>query len=154
MQPTGSGKSVCLIPPALVFPRKVSLVIEPVVAVIINQVDSLQKKGIKALALGRVVGSKKSLNYRTVFHSTHDEPMVVFCTPEYLFGTPSTSGCIGTAGQFNLLLERKECVSVVTIDEAHKIFDRLPSYRPAFDDLRKLQQLSCPIIAMSATFNW
>ena len=75
----------------------------------------------------------------------------MFCTPEYLFGTPSTSGCIGTAGQFNLLLEKKEYISVVTIDEAHKIFDRLPSYRPAFDDLRKLQQLSCPIIAMSAT---
>ena len=74
--------------------------------------------------------------------------MVVFCIPEYLFGTPSTSGCMGTAGQFNLLLEKKECVSVVTIDETHKIFDRLPSYRPAFDDLRKL---SCPIIAMSAT---
>ena len=151
VQPTGSGKSVYFILPALVFPGKVSLVIEPVVAVIINQVEALQKKGIKALALGRAAGSKKSLNYRTVFHSIHDEPMVVFCTPEYLFGTPSTSGCIDTAGQFNLLLEKKECVSIVTIDEAHKIFDRLPSYRPAFDDLRKLQQLSCPIIAMSAT---
>ena len=151
VQPTGSGKSVCFILPALVFPGKVSLVIEPVVAVIINQVDALQKKGIKTLALGRAAGNKKSLNYRTVFHLTHDEPMVVFCTPEYLFGTPSTSGFIGTTGQFSLLLEKKDCISAVTIDEAHKIFDRLPTYRPAFDDLRKLQQLSCPIIAMSAT---
>jgi len=49
------------------------------------------------------------------------------------------------------LLEKKECIGVVTIDEAHKIFDRLPKYRPAFNDMRKLQQLSCPIIAMSAT---
>ena len=62
MQPTGSGKSVCFILPALVFPGKVSLVVEPVVAVIINQVEALQKKGIKALALGRAAGSKKSLN--------------------------------------------------------------------------------------------
>ena len=81
VQPTGSGKSVCFILPALVFPGKVSLVIEPVVAVIINQVEALQKKGIKALALGRAAGSKKSLNYHTVFHSTHDEPMVVFLHP-------------------------------------------------------------------------
>ena len=151
VQPTGSGKSLCFVLPALLFPGKVSLVIEPVVAVIINQVDALQKKGIKALALGRAAGSKKSLNYRTIFHSTCDEPMIAFCTPEYLFGTPSTGGCLGTVGQFSLLLARKHCISVVTIDEAHKIFDRLPSYRPAFDDLRKLQQLSCPIIAMSAT---
>ena len=71
---------MCFILPALVFPGKVSLVIEPVVAVIIkNQVEALQKKGIKALALGRAAGSKKSLNYRTVFHSTHDEPMVTKC---------------------------------------------------------------------------
>jgi len=47
------------------------------------------------------------------------------------------------------LLEKKECISVVTIDEAHKIFDRLPKYRPAFDDMRKQQQLSSPTIAMS-----
>ena len=127
-----------------------SLVIELVVAVIINQVNTLQRKGIKALVLGRAAGSKKSLNYHTVFQSTHDEPMVVFCAPEYLFGTPFTGGCIGNAGQFSFLVE-KEHISVVTIDEAHKIFDRLPSYRPALDDLRKLQQLTCPIIAMSAT---
>lgn len=81
--------------------------IEPVVAVIINQVNTLQRKGIKALALGRAAGSKKSPNYRTVFQSTHDEPMVVFCTPEYLFGTPSTGGCIGTAGQFSFLVEKR-----------------------------------------------
>ena len=56
MQPTGSGKSVCFILPALVFPGKMSLVVEPVVAIIINQVEALQKKGIKALALGRAAG--------------------------------------------------------------------------------------------------
>ena len=61
VQPTGSGKSVCFILPALVFPGKVSLVIEPVVAVIINQVEALQKKGIKALALGKATGSKNPL---------------------------------------------------------------------------------------------
>ena len=56
-----------------------------------------------------------------------------------------------SVGQFKLLLEKKKCINVVTIDEAHKIFDKLPKYRPAFDDMRNLQQLSCPISAMSAT---
>ena len=59
VQPTGSGKSMCFVLPALLFKGKISLVIEPVVAVIVNQVDALQKKGINALALGRAAGSKK-----------------------------------------------------------------------------------------------
>ena len=151
VQPTGSGKSMCFVLPALLFKGKVSLVIEPVVAVIVNQVDALQKKGINALALGRAAGSKKSFNYRQVFQSTHDEPLIAFCTPEYLFSTPSTGSCLGTVGQFSTLLAKMDCIGVITIDEAHKIFDRLPSYRPAFDDLKKLKQISCPIIAMSAT---
>ena len=61
VQPTGSGKSVCFVLPALMFPGKVSLVIEPVVAIIINQVDTLQRKGIKTVALGRAAGNKNPL---------------------------------------------------------------------------------------------
>ena len=40
---------------------------------------------------------------------------------------------------------------MVIIDEAHKIFERMPSYRPAFNDIKQLHELSCPIVAMSAT---
>ena len=105
----------------------------------------MQKKGIIALALGRAAGSKKSFNFHQSFH---DEPVVAFCTPEYLFGTPSAGGCLGTVGQFNTLLDY---IGVITIDEAHKIFDRHPSHHPVFDDLKKLKQIFCPIIAMSAT---
>ncbi|MCY3928217.1 MAG: helicase-related protein [Acidobacteria bacterium] len=42
-------------------------------------------------------------------------------------------------------------VSMIAIDEAHKIFDRMPTYRPAFDEMQQLKELSCPIVAMSAT---
>ena len=38
---------------------------------------------------------------------------------------------------------------MVTIDEAHKIFNRLPNYRPAFDDMKKLKELGCPIVALT-----
>jgi len=153
VQPTGSGKSLCFVLPAILYPGKVSLVVEPVVAVITNQVDALLKKGITALALGNAAGKQKAANYRRIFQQplNKSEPVVAFCTPEYLFGTPSSGGFLGTVGQFNTFLSKKEYFSVVTIDEAHKIFDRLPSYRPAFDKLRQLQKLLCPIIAMSAT---
>ena len=77
---------------------------------------------------GELQAVKKSLNFCKTFHSTHDKPVVAFCTPEYLFGTPSTGSCFGTVGQFSTLLAKKDWIGVITIDEAHKVFDRLPSY--------------------------
>lgn len=44
VQPTGSGKSTCYTLPALLYSRKVAIIIEPVVAIITNQVDALAKK--------------------------------------------------------------------------------------------------------------
>ena len=42
VQPTGSGKSLCFIVPALLNPNKVCIVIEPSIAIINNQVEALQ----------------------------------------------------------------------------------------------------------------
>ena len=153
VQPTGSGKSLCFVIPGLMFPGKVALVIEPAVAIITNQVDSLQKKGIDAIALGSSAGSsRKSANFRRVFKSTV-LPAIAFCTPEYLFGTESSGNYGGSVGQFSALLEKKDILSMVAIDEAHKIFDRSSSYRPAFDSMNQLRKLQCPIVAMSATLS-
>jgi len=40
---------------------------------------------------------------------------------------------------------------LITIDEAHKIFDRDPNYHSAFDKMAQFKDLPCPIFAMSAT---
>ena len=111
--------------PALCSPGKISLVVEPAVSLITNQVDSLQKKGIQAIALGRAAGSSKSANYHWVFENSNDEPIVAFCTLEYLFGTPATSTFVGTKGQFCTILSKKEKFCLITIDESHKIFDHM-----------------------------
>ena len=118
--------------------------------IITNQVLSLRAKGIDAVALAKAPGANKLTNFRRVFKSSDDVPVLVFCTPEYLFGTPPDGSYSGSVGQFNVL---KSCenVNLVVIDEAHKIFDRMPSFRPAFDSLKKLQKLSCTLAAMSAT---
>ena len=42
--------------------------------------------------------------------------MVAFCTPEYLFGTPSAAGYLE---QFSTLLSKQDCFCAITIDEAH-----------------------------------
>ena len=87
-----------------------------------------------------------------MFKST-DLPAIAFCTPEYLFGTESSGNYGGTVGQFSTLLEKKDILSMVAIDEAHKIFDRSSSYRLAFDSMNQLRKLQCPIVAMSATLS-
>ena len=44
-------------------------------------------------------------------------------------------------------------ISLIAIEEAHKIFDRMPDYRSAFDALKRFREMPCPIIAMYATLN-
>ena len=60
----------------------------------------------------------------------------------------SSINYLPTTGQFDKLIGQQNLLNVVVIDEVHKIFDRMPSFRPAFDSLK---QLSCPLLAMSAT---
>ena len=45
-----------------------------------------------------------------------------------------------------MLLAKKDCIGVITIDKAHKFFDSLPSYHPAFNDRKEISYRS-----MSAT---
>ena len=71
--------------------------------------------------MGRAAGSNKSHNFHRVFHSTSNVPSLAFYTPEYLFGTPTNGGCSGSSGQFSKLLARNDYVSLIAIDEAHRI---------------------------------
>ena len=151
VQPTGSGKSLCYVASALLNPEKVTLIIEPVVAVITDQVRSLKNMGLDVVALGRAAGNNKLTNFRRVFVDASSSPLLAFCTPEYLFGTPASDNFQATAGQFNTLKDKQGTFSLIVLDEAHKILDRMPSFRPAFDSLRKLQEIDCSLLAMSAT---
>ena len=138
VQPTGSGKSLCYVASALLNP--VTLVIEPVVAVITDQVHSLKNMGLDAVALGRAAGNNKLTNFRRVFVDAFNSTLLAFCTPEYLFGTPASDNFQATAGQFNTLKDKQGTFSLIVLDEAHKIFDCMPSFRPAFDSLRKFRK--------------
>ena len=113
VQPTGAGKSLCYVVPALLNPGKVTLVIEPVIAIISDQINSLTSKGIDAVALGRAAGKKTKENFRRVFSSSDNVPQLAFCTPEYLFGTPASGSYLPTTGQFDSLKKSQNLNLVV-----------------------------------------
>jgi len=83
--------------------------------------------------------------------SSDNVPQLVFCTPEYLFGTKGNGSYLPTIGKFESVKKIQDVLSVVVIDEAHKIFNGMPSFRSAFDELKQLKQLNCPLFTMSAT---
>ena len=98
--------------------------VEPVVASIINWVRTLQHKGISTTAMSRAASTKKSANFQCVFQSSN-LPSILFRTPEYLFGTPSSASYIS---QFQSFLSNKGIFCIVAIDETQKVFDCMPDY--------------------------
>ena len=71
VQPTGSGKSLCYVESALMNPGKITLVIDPLIAVITNQIQNLKLKEIDAFALGGAAGKKQP----NEFSQSVKEPM-------------------------------------------------------------------------------
>ena len=107
--------------------------------------------GLDIVALGGAAGSHRMTYFHLVLANSDDIPLMAFCTSEYLFGTPANGGFLATPGQFISLKEKENLLNLVVIDETHKIFDRMLSFRPAFVDVKQLWELNCNLLATSAT---
>jgi len=116
VQHTGAGKLLCYVVPALLNSGRLTLVIEPVVAIISDQLNTLTCKGIDAVVLSPAAGKKGIENF------------IEFSKVLKMFPYLHSVHLNGTSGN-----------------------DRMPSFRSAFDELKRLKELNCPILAMSAT---
>lgn len=136
--PTGGGKSICFQVPGL-MKDGVCLVISPLIALMKDQVQRLQEKGITALLLHSGMGYpelKKSLEM-----ASHGAYKFIYVSPERV--------------ESSLFLEYLPGLDVqlIAVDEAHCIsqwgFDFRPSYR-RIADLR-LQLSGVPVLALTAS---
>ena len=136
--PTGGGKSLCFQIPAL-MKDGICIVISPLIALIENQVDNLQKRGIKALGLKG--GLKFSEVDKLLDNCIYGNYKFLYLSPERL--------------QQDLVQERIKGmnVSLCVIDEAHCISQWGHDFRPAYLTCSILRDLhpKAPMIALTAT---
>jgi len=137
--PTGSGKSVCFQVPTLMNDTGVCIVVSPLVALMKDQVETLQQKGIKAVAL---TGNIPKDELVRIFDN------LKFGGIRFLYISPERI-------QSEFIKEKlKELpVKLIAIDEAHCISEWGHDFRPSYLNLSILRELFPTVncIALTAT---
>ena len=128
--PTGGGKSVCFQVPALIK-EGICIVVSPLIALMQDQVATLNQKGIKAMALTNV-------NHYSELERILDN--CVFGNYKFLYISPERLE--------NKLVQariKSMKVSLIAVDEAHCISQWGHDFRPAYRNIKTLRTL-CPQI--------
>ncbi len=135
---TGSGKSLCFQLPAVLLPG-LTIVISPLIALMKDQVDSLNAKGIPSLFLNSSIEqSEVNAGMRLLAESKYK---LLYIAPERL----------GANGFLDFLAHLD--ISLFVIDEAHCISEWGHDFRPDYRALGLLREHfpRVPIMAMTAT---
>lgn len=142
IMPTGGGKSLCFQLPALIKPG-VMVVVSPLIALMQDQVESLQDNGIAATFLN------SSLSFDQVRQREEallkGQIKLLYVAPERLLGE-----------RFLPFLDQVQArvgLSAFAIDEAHCVSEWGHDFRPEYRQLRMLRQryADVPVIALTAT---
>ena len=136
--PTGGGKSICYQIPAL-LQDGITLVISPLVSLIKDQVENLQKKDIKAIGLVGGISSDEVSNL--LDNCQYGNYKLLYLSPERL--------------QADWILERLKNlpINLIAIDEAHCISQWGNDFRPAYLKIANLKTHfpKTPILALTAS---
>jgi ATP-dependent DNA helicase RecQ len=136
--PTGGGKSLCFQLPAMAR-TGLTVVVSPLIALMKDQVDSLQAGGVPATFLNSSLATGES---RARLRGLHNHQYrLLYVAPERLM----LSGFLSDLQRWN--------VKLLAIDEAHCISEWGHDFRPEYRQLAELRPLfpSAPMMALTAT---
>ena len=138
LMPTGGGKSITFQVPALAQDG-VCIVITPLVALMKDQVQRLNKQGIVAAAI--YAGMARSAILKILENCVLGQTKLLYISPER----------IGSA-IFQTKLKHMK-VSFITVDEAHCISQWGYDFRPAYLQIIEIRKLlpGVPVLALTAT---
>ncbi|MDE6577116.1 MAG: DNA helicase RecQ [Muribaculaceae bacterium] len=137
LMPTGGGKSLCYQIPALALPGT-AIVVSPLIALMNDQVQSLQANGVPAMALH---SNQSEFDNQVALRAAADGSVkIIYISPERLM----------------LDIDRIAAsvkVSLIAIDEAHCISQWGHDFRPVYKELAavKTKFQDVPVMALTAT---
>jgi ATP-dependent DNA helicase RecQ len=135
--PTGGGKSVCFQVPALMR-EGIAIVVTPLIALMKDQIQNLNDRGIKALCVNAGMGRREV--DLTLNNAAYGDFKFLYVSPERL-GTPL----------FKSYLQEMN-VSFIVVDEAHCISQWGYDFRPDYLQIGKIREMvDAPLIALTAT---
>ena len=138
LMPTGGGKSITFQVPALAQPG-MCLVITPLIALMKDQVEALNSRGIRAACIHSGMSHEQTL---VILENS------VFNAYKFLYVSPERLGS-------ELFLRKlgHMRVSFITIDEAHCICQWGYDFRPSYLQIANVRKVKpdCPILALTAT---
>jgi len=136
--PTGGGKSLCFQIPALAK-KGICIVISPLIALMKDQVQALNNKGIKAMSI--TSGISYSQLDTLLDNCVYGNYKFLYLSPERL--------------QQELVQSRirQMNVNLIAVDEAHCISQWGSDFRPAYKNITLLRQLqpSINVVALTAS---
>ncbi|CDU85001.1 ATP-dependent DNA helicase RecQ [Plasmodium yoelii] len=137
---TGMGKSLCYQIPSIMdeYKNKLTIVISPLISLMKDQVDNLNRKKISSVFLGS--GQKKN-NQKILSEIKQGLYNIVYCSPEYALNNK------------NLFMLLKNKILLVAIDEVHCMSEWGHDFRPSYRKLNELRTIlnDIPFMCLTAT---